>query len=452
MNWVPLISASPSLAPSTSGSSPARRSASAPGSSSPPTSASPSPTSGSARCASGARSPLAPSEPRDGTRGCTPAASSASSSSTVSRRTPEAPVASALARSSIAAAHDLGRERLADAAGVAAQQVELQPRDLVMRDRDVDEPAEAGVHAVGRRARLDRLLDQRARRRDPLDRPVTEPHRGAAKRHALDVLDGQAVPGQLDLDRHARVSLRARVQESARRPLMRLGTSAHDLRNLAHGCRGPAARRRSPPRRAGAGDRLWTHHAAGAAAGVDRRAGGRRRRRRRRPREPDARPLRRRRLLRGAALPRRELRPRLRELRRRAPGAPPGRLRRVAPGAEARRSADRDHHQHRQPADARGAPAAPARARRGQAPRRGRRRARRVPRRLPGEHARMRWTPRSAGAGSRRSRCAWSRRCTATPAGIAAARGCCAGAEHALPDRRRSTIVAEYRAATRTRR
>ena len=103
MNWVPLISASPSLAPSTSGSSPTRRSASAPGSSSPPTSASPSPTSGSARCASGARSPLAPSEPRDGTRGCTPAASSASSSSTVSRRTPDAPVASALARSSMAA-------------------------------------------------------------------------------------------------------------------------------------------------------------------------------------------------------------------------------------------------------------------------------------------------------------------------------------------------------------
>ena len=209
MNWVPLISASPSLAPSTRGSSPARRRASAPGSSSPPISASPSPTSGSARCASGARSPLAPSEPREGTRGCTPSASSASSSSTVSRRTPERTGRQRIGPQQDRRAHDLGRERLADTAGMAAQQVELQPRDLIMRDRHVDEPAEAGVHTVGRRARLDGLLDQRARRRDPPDRPITEPHRRAAKRHALDVLDGQAVPGQLDLDRHAPVSLRA---------------------------------------------------------------------------------------------------------------------------------------------------------------------------------------------------------------------------------------------------
>ncbi len=57
MNCVPLMSESPSFAASRTGSRPARASASPPGSRSPPNHASPSPTSGSARCASGARSP-----------------------------------------------------------------------------------------------------------------------------------------------------------------------------------------------------------------------------------------------------------------------------------------------------------------------------------------------------------------------------------------------------------
>ena len=67
MNCVPLTSESPSFASSVSGSSPRAASASAPGSQSPFARARPSPTSGSARCASGARSPLAPTDPRLGT-------------------------------------------------------------------------------------------------------------------------------------------------------------------------------------------------------------------------------------------------------------------------------------------------------------------------------------------------------------------------------------------------
>ena len=103
MNWVPLISDSPSFAASLMGSSPAAASASAPGLRTPSTHASPSPTSGSARCARGARSPLAPTDPRAGTNGTTPALSSASSSSTVLAWAPEKPFASAFARNSIAA-------------------------------------------------------------------------------------------------------------------------------------------------------------------------------------------------------------------------------------------------------------------------------------------------------------------------------------------------------------
>src|SRR4029078_9055845 len=113
-------------------------------------------------------------------------------------------------------------------------------------DRNSTELTEAGFQPVARGARLARLLDQRAGRRDPLDRPVAQPHRRAAERNALDVLDGQGVPRQIDLDPHARVSLRG-VQESAARGLMRLDTSAHDLRDLAYGGRGPAAGPRPPP-------------------------------------------------------------------------------------------------------------------------------------------------------------------------------------------------------------
>ena len=70
---VPLISARPSLAASVSGAMPASRSAGAAGARSPSTSISPSPISASVRCASGARSPDAPTEPCAGMYGTRPA-------------------------------------------------------------------------------------------------------------------------------------------------------------------------------------------------------------------------------------------------------------------------------------------------------------------------------------------------------------------------------------------
>ena len=74
MNCVPLMSASPSFAASSIGARPACASASAAGHRlAADACASPSPTRTSARCASGARSPLAPSDPREGTTGSTPA-------------------------------------------------------------------------------------------------------------------------------------------------------------------------------------------------------------------------------------------------------------------------------------------------------------------------------------------------------------------------------------------
>ncbi len=73
MNCVPFSSASPSFGPSSNGAQPNFFNASADGMRLPATTTSPSPISGRQRCASGARSPDAPSEPRSYTTGSTSA-------------------------------------------------------------------------------------------------------------------------------------------------------------------------------------------------------------------------------------------------------------------------------------------------------------------------------------------------------------------------------------------
>ena len=90
-NCVPLISASPSLGPSVTGVRPACARASAAVMRVPPSIASPSPIIVSAMCASGARSPEAPTEPCTGTTGVTPCEIMPSRSAQMSHRTPEAP-------------------------------------------------------------------------------------------------------------------------------------------------------------------------------------------------------------------------------------------------------------------------------------------------------------------------------------------------------------------------
>ena len=101
--WVPFSSESPSFASSVTGAIPARFMASPPGRISPRNAARPSPITTCARCASGARSPEAPTEPCDGITGCTLAFSIWQRVSTTRGRTPLSPFASAFARSSIIA-------------------------------------------------------------------------------------------------------------------------------------------------------------------------------------------------------------------------------------------------------------------------------------------------------------------------------------------------------------
>ena len=89
--WVPLISASPSLAASTTGAMPAASSAARASTSWPATRTWPTPSSASVMCANGARSPEAPTEPLAGIAGMMPALTSAIKVSTITGRTPEKP-------------------------------------------------------------------------------------------------------------------------------------------------------------------------------------------------------------------------------------------------------------------------------------------------------------------------------------------------------------------------
>ncbi len=95
-------------------------------------------------------------------------------------------------------AHDVLAERLAHPAGVGAQQVELQPGELVGGDLDVGEPAEAGVDAVQHLARRDPGLDARPGAGDPLARPGLELDTRPTPRDGLDLFHRETPPVQHD--------------------------------------------------------------------------------------------------------------------------------------------------------------------------------------------------------------------------------------------------------------
>ena len=180
---VPLISARPSLAASSIGASPARRSASPPSSSlAARASRAPSPQSTTATWASGARSPEAPTEPRLGTTGRTSRSSRPSSSSTSSGRTPEWPFERLLASSSSMPRTTSAGQRLAHADRVRAHEVELQLRGVGRVDAHRREVAEAGRHAVHDGALGDHRVHRLAAAREPRARLVARAARGAPPR------------------------------------------------------------------------------------------------------------------------------------------------------------------------------------------------------------------------------------------------------------------------------
>ena len=198
ISWVPLSSARPSLGSSVRGSRPASRSAVADGDPRPSTSTSPRPINGSARCASGARSPDAPTLPCSGTTGWIPRARSSQIRSTSNGRQPECPSASVFARStSIARTTSRGNGRPTPAAW-EAMRLACSRRLVAGRDERRREVAEAGRHPVHDLALGDQRLDHVARFLHPVARVGVERRACPVPGDRLDVGDRQVGAGEDD--------------------------------------------------------------------------------------------------------------------------------------------------------------------------------------------------------------------------------------------------------------
>jgi hypothetical protein len=134
--------------------------------------------------------------PATGITGWTAALSIPMSSSTTSTRTPDSPTASALARSRSIAAHDVGRQRLADAGGVRTHEVALELGGAGRVDPDVGQVAEAGCHAVGGGALGDETLDHGPRRAHAVGSVRIESDGAAAAGDLDDLVDGEVPAGE----------------------------------------------------------------------------------------------------------------------------------------------------------------------------------------------------------------------------------------------------------------
>ena len=145
---VPLVSASPSLAASSTGARPARPAPPRRADAAPSNSASPRPIITSAMWASGARSPRRPASPWIGTIGCTPRSSMRSSRPSVSSRMPEWPLARVLARISIMARTIGVSNGSPTPTAWLITMLRCKLAHLVGRDDAVLERAEAGGDAV----------------------------------------------------------------------------------------------------------------------------------------------------------------------------------------------------------------------------------------------------------------------------------------------------------------
>ncbi len=198
MSCVPLMRARPSFGSRTSGAAPGRAAPRRRAGGAPRTRTRPR-RRGRARGGRGARGRRSrPTEPCEGTTGWTRRFSISTSSSSVSRRTPEKPLARTFARRSMSARVSASSSGVAHARGVRADEVELQLAQAVEGDVDVGEVAEAGGHAVDDRAARDRVVHdaprgpdrrrgprRRARRRSPARATDSSPGRGRATRPSI---------------------------------------------------------------------------------------------------------------------------------------------------------------------------------------------------------------------------------------------------------------------------
>jgi hypothetical protein len=101
---------------------------------------------------------------------------------------------------------DVCRQRVADARGVAAQEVVLELHQVRARDPLPGEVAEAGVHAVDRGLALGELGDELRRRAHELLGRAVQGHRRVVPGDGHDVRDGEA--RAVDAERGHRSSVR----------------------------------------------------------------------------------------------------------------------------------------------------------------------------------------------------------------------------------------------------
>jgi hypothetical protein len=90
------------------------------------------------------------------------------------------------------------RQRLAHAGGMAAQQVDLQLRQRVVRDLHVGKAAEARVDAVGRRVVIRELVDDSTRREDTRTRLLANRNRRICVRDSDQLVESQRVTVEFD--------------------------------------------------------------------------------------------------------------------------------------------------------------------------------------------------------------------------------------------------------------
>ena len=97
--------------------------------------------------------------------------------------------------------HDLARIRLADPAGVAPQEPELELLGQLLGNPRRDEAPEAGRDAVGRLVLAKSVFDDRARSGKLLPRRIVELRGSVLDRDVPDVVRGEVLPGQADRGR-----------------------------------------------------------------------------------------------------------------------------------------------------------------------------------------------------------------------------------------------------------
>ena len=153
---VPLIRSRPSLGPSSTGSRPACESACSPDSVRPRYRASPRPTRTSAMCASGARSPEAPTEPCEGTTGRRSSLMHRTINSRSSCENTGVARRQAVQLEQHRQAHDRAGNGFPNAGGVRPHEIELQRAQVVRWNafqRQAPETRVGAVHRGNRRPR-----------------------------------------------------------------------------------------------------------------------------------------------------------------------------------------------------------------------------------------------------------------------------------------------------------